>query len=107
MARSKINPKKELTIPGLELTAALLCTQTPEMIHRELKLPKERFFCWSDSEIVLWWMQKQPDHLVPFVANRIEKIQQGGIPFFYIDTANNPADICSRGGGVEELNSSL
>ena len=107
MARSKINPKKELTIPRLELTAALLCTQTAEMIHRELKLPKERFFCWSDSEIVLWWLQKQPDHLVPFVANRIEKIQQGGFPFFYIDTANNPADICSRGGGVEELNSSL
>ena len=102
-AKSKINPKKELTVPRLELTAALLCTEVGQMIQNELEVPQEKIFCWSDSEITLWWIKKRPEMLIPFVANRVEKIQHSGYPFSYINTKENSANIASRGCTPEEL----
>ena len=103
LARSRINPKKELKLPRLELTAAVLCVEVAEMIRQELDLKKEQFFCWSDSEITLWWLKKDPAHLIPFVANRVEKIIPHQYCFSYINTKENPADMCSRGCTVKEL----
>ena len=102
-AKSKINPKKEVTVPRLELMAALLCVETGQFIQRELGVKAEKIFCWSDPEITLWWIKKKPDLLVPFVANRVEKIQHSQYPFSYINTKDNSADIASRGCTPEEL----
>ena len=44
MAKSRINPMKDITVPRLELVAALLCAQTAEMLHRELDFDKKRIF---------------------------------------------------------------
>ena len=107
MARSKINPIKEQTIPRLELMAALLCVEAAEMVRQEISVPKENIICWSDSEIVLWWLKKDPSLLIPFVANRVEKIQKHAYQFSYINTKSNPADLCSRGCRVKDLKSSL
>ena len=108
IARSKITPVKEQTIPRLELIAALLAAKLAQSISQELKISRQNIFCWSDSEIVLFWLQKKPDTLIPFIANRIEKIQQHNFsPFSYINTSENPADIASRGCNATELNVSL
>lgn len=107
MARSKIAPIKEQTIPRLELLAALLAAKLANDISKELKIPKHNVHCWSDSEIVLFWLQKKPDALIPFVANRIEKIQLYALPFMYINTSENPADIASRGCIPSELSKAL
>ena len=102
-AKSKINPKKELMVLCLELTAALLCTEVGQMIQNQLEVPPEKIFCWSDSEITLWRIQKRPEMLIPFVANGVEKIQHSGYPFSYINTKENSADIASRGCTPEKL----
>ncbi|CAB4039155.1 integrase core domain [Paramuricea clavata] len=107
MARAKVAPMKEISIPNLELKAALLVSEMATFLMTELQISKDQIYCWSDNEVTLWWLTKNPNHLVPFVANRVEKIQNIKIPFQYISTKENPADIASRGCLVEGLKDDL
>ena len=102
-AKSRVAPIANLTIPRLELKAALLAARMAQYIHIELKVPKERIFLYTDSEIVLFWLQKRPETLIPFVSNRISKIHDLEFSFSYINTQHNPADIASRGISVEDM----
>lgn len=103
MARSRVSPIKEQTIPRLELMAALLAAQAASDVAKELVIETGQVHCWSDSEIVLYWLKKDPRQLIPFVANRIEKIQQYGYGFAHVQTEHNPADLASRGCDALEL----
>lgn len=60
---------------------------------------------WSDSTIVLGWIKTEPYALKTFVANRIAKIQEltGGIPWSYVPSEENPANLLLRGTTVAEL----
>lgn len=60
---------------------------------------------WSDSQIVLCWLQKSPDTLTVFVGNRVRQIQQLTNHFIwqYIPSKENPADLISRGMPPSEL----
>ena len=60
------------------------------------------FFC--DSEVCLFQLTKNPSYLQPFTANRVEKIQAWGFSFQYVNTCDNPTDICSRGCDALNLN---
>ena len=60
-AKSKINPTKDMSVPRLELVAALLCAKIAEMLREELDFPKNQIFCYSDSETTLWWLTKKPN----------------------------------------------
>ena len=35
------------------------------MIQNELEVPQDKIFCWSDSEITLWWIKKRPRDAYP------------------------------------------
>ena len=102
-AKSRINPKRDITVPRLELVASLLCAQTAEMLHKELGVARDKIYCYSDSETALWWLTKPPSALLPFVSNRVQKIIELGYRFNYVNTAANPADVASRGCTPDEL----
>lgn len=61
-------------------------------------MPLKVFF-YSDSKVVLAWIQRDPIKLNPYVANRITKIQNltNKCSWLYIDSKNNPADYISKG----------
>ena len=105
MARSRIAPMKPLTIPRLELKGVLLGAEIGDFLNRSLGIDRDKIHFWTDSEIVLWWLTKDPANLVPFVANRIRKVQAFNFPnpFKHIATEHNPADIASRGCSVALL----
>ena len=42
--------------------------------------------------------------MTPFVANRVEKIRNWGFKLEYVNTKDNPGDICSRGSDLLDLN---
>ena len=103
VAKSRVSPVTNLSIPRLELKAALLAAMMAKFIHDELGVSNDRIEIFSDSEIVLFWLGKKPETLIPFVHNRIVKIKQCNYKFAYINTLHNPADIASRGATVQEL----
>lgn len=86
MAKSKVVPSnKSWTIPQIELEATLLACQIASLINTALhsNMPVQ---CFSDSEIVLWWLTKEPFKLCPFVANRVIKITKNNYKFRYVNT---------------------
>lgn len=102
-AKSKVAPMKEETIPRLELSAALIGARLAVKIAAEFGITHNHIFCWSDSQIVLYWLDKEPQNLIPFVANRVEEIRKYRLRFSYVRTDENPADMASRGCAPEEL----
>ena len=95
-AETNINPTKDISVPRLELVAALLCAKLAVRLREELDFPKNRIFCYSESETTLWWLIKKPNSLLPFVANRVQKIQEFGYVIQYVSTQENLADHLSE-----------
>ena len=52
MAKSRETPSKPITIPGLELTAALLSMKISSFLKKELKFNAIPEVFWTDSEFV-------------------------------------------------------
>ncbi|XP_058837137.1 uncharacterized protein LOC131693385 [Topomyia yanbarensis] len=104
-AKSKIIPKTVLTIPRKELLAALLLHRLVRAVISALELSFRDITLWSDSQVVLAWLAKNPDHLEVFVRNRISEITATGMKFKwkYVHTLDNPADVVSRGQTADGL----
>ena len=104
---SKVNvaPLKCITIPRLELLAAVLGLKVSKIVSSALNVSLTRFQFWSDSNNVLWWIRGCSRSFRPFVAHRVGDIQSHTSPeqWRYVSSKSNPADILSRGIEVAAL----
>ncbi|XP_052799095.1 uncharacterized protein LOC128230691 [Mya arenaria] len=96
MAKSRVAPLKKLTLPRLELMAAVIGARLGRHVQQQLNISKMEL--WSDSQITLHWLQSMKS-LPRFVRNRVEEIHQltDIRKWRYCPTKENPADLLTRG----------
>ncbi|XP_064637866.1 uncharacterized protein LOC135494045 [Lineus longissimus] len=104
-SKSRVAPLKMLSIPRLELQGALIGSRLVGTLETELNLPIKRKVYWTDSEIVLKYINNPARRFKPFVANRVAKIlvNTDVSEWRHVPTDQNPADISSRGLKLREL----
>ena len=97
--RSRLAPLKNVTIPRLELSAAVLAVELAHKILDELELTIDELIYWTDSTSVLQYINNQSRRFKVYVANRISAIHERSEPnqWKYVRSADNPADDASRG----------
>ena len=104
-ARCRLSPLKTLSIPRLELQAAVLATRLVCSLRKESRLVWSSVTYWSDSKNVLAWIQAQDRRYHVFVSNRTAEIldKSSADQWRYVPTALNPADGGSRGHRLPDL----
>lgn len=108
IAKAREAPLKVVTIPRLELTAAVLSVKVSLFLKRELNLPIDREYFWTDSKVVLGYINNEARRFHVYVANRVQIIRDATEPhqWHYIESTSNPADQASRGLRASEINNS-
>ena len=105
-AKTKVAKRhSNLTIPKLELSGAVLLTKLLINCSAVLNIPLSNVTAWTDSSIVLNWLDGQPRDFPRFVGNRVSFILEHTHPqtWQHIPTGDNPADCASRGMTPQEL----
>lgn len=99
MSKTKVAPVKQISIPRLELCGAVLLANMLKNVQTSLKIKNDAVFAWTDSTIVLSWLQKHPNSWKTFIANRTAEILNlySNHQWFHIKSSENPADCASRG----------
>ncbi|KAJ8364861.1 hypothetical protein SKAU_G00136920 [Synaphobranchus kaupii] len=105
MGKARVAPTKIVTIPRLELTAAVISAAVSSMLKEESELRVDAEYFWTDSQVVLGYVSNEARRFHVFVANRVQRIRETTDPeqWHYVDTSENPADHASRGLRVAEI----
>ncbi|XP_052740238.1 uncharacterized protein LOC128198496 [Bicyclus anynana] len=108
-SKSRVAPSgKPMTIPRLELSAALLAARLCVSCLDSLRTPIVSCVHWCDSSVVLGWINTSPSKLKMFVANRVAEICEStrSSSWRHVPTESNPADLISRGVDAIRLKNS-
>ncbi|XP_023243388.1 uncharacterized protein LOC111641448 [Centruroides sculpturatus] len=106
-SKARLAPIKRVTLPRLELLAALVGCCLLKYVTTETNLQREDAVLWSDAKVILGWIRGHPNRWKTFVQNRVKEIQSFTNPnqWRHCPGTDNPADHLSRGLTAEYLRS--
>ena len=110
MSKNRLAPIKAIPLTRLELNAAVLGVTLHTIIIKEINLPIQNVFFWTDSTLVLQYLTNERHRFKVYVANTVtEKLEMTtASQWHHTGSEVNPADICSQGvATVHELSSEI
>ena len=104
LGKARMATMKVMTVPKLELQAALLAARLKREISQALTATVNQVFMWADSTTVLQWINSNEKQL-NFVANRVCEILEytSDDQWNHVATKDNPADAGTRRMSAEIL----
>ena len=105
LSRNRVAPLSAVSIPRLELMAAVMGVEIMKSVATTLKVPVRDMVFWSDSADVLHWFRNTSRKFKPFVAHRVSFVQENTEPtqWNHVPTQLNPADYLTRGLSAQDL----
>ena len=107
MAKTRVAPVKQTSVPRLELMAAHSLAKLASYVLKAVKpvVCVDRVCLWTDSTIVLAWISKPSYHWKMFVKNRVQEIHDTfpANVWRHCPGMQNPADMHSRGMKLNDL----
>jgi hypothetical protein len=103
--KARTAPLRKISIPRLELQAAVLAVRISEMIQREVQINFSKIIYWTDSEVVLKYIMNENKRFTVFVGNRVAEIREKSEldQWRYCPSEENPSDDASRGLSPSQL----
>ncbi|XP_063636132.1 uncharacterized protein LOC134806742 [Cydia splendana] len=97
-AKSRVTPRKPISIPRLELQAAVLGVRLARTVIEEHDFEIASKIYWSDSRTALAWIRAEPRTFKTFVAHRLAEIEDHTKKneWRWVPTAHNVADDATR-----------
>ncbi|KAM7402818.1 hypothetical protein PAMP_018029 [Pampus punctatissimus] len=108
LGKARLAPKPDITIPRLELCAAVLAVEVADMVQEELDFTFDEVNFYTDSKVVLGYIFNDKRRFYVYVHNRVERIRRStqAHQWHYVPTHLNPADHATRGLPAEHLSHS-
>ena len=96
--KAKLAPLARLTIPRLELCAAVLAAEIADQVREEFGKKLDTITFFTDSKVVLGYINNESRRFYVYVNNRVQRIRQSSHPsqWRYVPSEDNPADHASR-----------
>jgi len=97
---------KKITLPRLELLAALVWARILHYVCWETGLDIRNATLWTDTMVVLSWIRSNPGRWKTFVCSRVREIQTYTTPrqWKHCPGEYNPTDYLSRRVNADQLN---
>ena len=98
MAKTRVSPRKTLSVAKLELQAAVLGVRLMSYVQEGIRFEVQRRYFWTDSTCVRQWVRQTATFFKPFVSNRIGEIQMASDPgeWRHLPGKQNVADEATR-----------
>ena len=87
---------KAITIPKMELSGAKEGTKLFKMVAKDLNIPATHLCSWTDSQVVLGWLNKSNHRWKQFVSARVQ---------FIIDILPLCSGAMSHPGKIQQITS--
>ncbi|XP_068994050.1 uncharacterized protein [Neodiprion pinetum] len=103
--RPKEQTEPRMTIPRLELRAALIAVKLLRTVAKDLKIPSDNCYAWTDSKIALHWICSDKPVGNSLVDNYVNQIQETfpRAAWRHVFSELNPVDVATRGAELTQL----